>query len=493
VGQAEIALELVGDEIRSSIVLGSGADARRLVVSVPRSTVGLLDPVPDAFAPLVAAVTGDDVAELVPRAAPARVPPWVGLAYDAGMDASATLVDGLANDAAPRITHLLTVAEIDDRGRTILDPRTSGVGVLAAELGLDSVAVATNAYALARDRARSVELGGALWQTVERLVPAFVEIVVPRTIPDPVDVVSRDRRVLRHLVVCTRASAPPSCGQCSACVRARTRLETLGVAVPAGLFEHALTEEAVAACARELDLTVLLGDLASIPDEQARLRDWWARAVAGRLEPSEGAGWSPELGGRVARAATRVSARIPDGVAFGWRPGEVALRPERDAAPRLLRTVRERSARSLAWAMLDVAADGAGAAWCASQLLRDWGPGLLWAYGAEGALDRESLARVLGDVQARVWWSEQGGLDAARLLETIEHGCLPLQAMPEVAAEATSANLPERLRSLVLPIGDGALQPLSDAEVARRLQAAAAELVAGSLERDLRLATSVVG
>jgi hypothetical protein len=143
--------------------------------------------------------------------------------------------------------------------------------------------------------------------------------------------------------------------------------------------------------------------------------------------------------------------------------------------------------------MLDVAADGAGAAWCASQLLRDWGPGLLWAYGAEGALDRESLARVLGDVQARVWWSEQGGLDAARLLETIEHGCLPLQAMPEVAAEATSANLPERLRSLVLPIGDGALQPLSDAEVARRLQAAAAELVAGSLERDLRLATSVVG
>jgi hypothetical protein len=143
--------------------------------------------------------------------------------------------------------------------------------------------------------------------------------------------------------------------------------------------------------------------------------------------------------------------------------------------------------------MVDSFDDASGAAWCASRLRSGWGPGLVWGYGADGAIDGNTLARTLRAVATRVWWVAEGGLDAARVLETIEHGCLPVQAMPEVVAESTRAALPERLQPLVLSMAAEAPTPLSDPEVVRRLQSAVAELVAGSLERDLTRAATPVG
>jgi hypothetical protein len=138
--------------------------------------------------------------------------------------------------------------------------------------------------------------------------------------------------------------------------------------------------------------------------------------------------------------------------------------------------------------MVDASDDGAGAARCAARLEERWGRGLVWGYGPGGAGDETLRTRTLRLARVRVWWRDGGDLDAARVLDTIEHGCLPLQAMPPRAADLARQRLPERLRDLVISVPDTGPDAVTDEDVERRMHDAVAELVAGSLERDLAAA-----
>lgn len=483
----EVELELVGDDVQLGVDLEpeAGSSPSRLIISLPRSTMGLLDTRTSALASAVAAIEGRPAPG---GGAPAGLsaPSWVGLAYDASADAAAALVELLPSGA---ITHLLTRAELDGHGRPIGEKALLGIEALARELGLRHLRIATNARQLAGDRGRLNELDSCFWATVGRVLPAFTEILAPDASDDPLSTAARDARVLGRVIVCEDPSAPPNCGRCPACVIALTRLEARSITPPTGLFRRELSEDAVTQCARDGELVELLLLVASIPDERTRLRRLWTRALGARLERRGASSpWSTDVVSRVAAAAARTGVRLTGDAAFGWRPGEVPLRPERNARHELLRSVDDRAERPVQWAMLDSFGDRSRATWCAAQLHDGWGSGLVWGYGPDGEIDRETLARTLRQVSIRVWWTEAAGLDAARVLETIEHGCLPLQAMSEVTAEITRAALPERLRDLVLAMGDEPPSPFTDGEIEQRLRAAVAELIAGSLERDLAIA-----
>ena len=487
---SDVGVELVDDELRISIACESAGGAFapfELVVEVPRIYVGLVDASPAALAPILyalAAQHGESVDLGDVNAGLRANQGWVGLDFDGGLDACAALVHSLDGRSALRVSHLVVIEELDDQRRSTGSARMRSVEALAADLGLGSLPVRTNA--LNMPQLPGIVGGAAIRDTVARVLPAVAALMTPTpTPPDALATVASDRRVLQRIVVCEHAEAPPNCGRCRECLRVLTELAALRVELPDRLFERELTEDAIAACALDGDIADLLAMTARLTDEHDELGRWWSEALAARLAQVGDAHITPVHVKQLAWAVARTGARVSVETRFGWRAGEVPLRPPHDGRHMLLRAVHEPRERPVAWAMLDADGDGPGAARLASLLTHEWGQGLVWGYGPSGPLDAESLASTLGATRVRVWWSEQGGLDAARALETIEHGCLPLQAMPPVGAAAARVEIPERLRDLVVAV-DGAAPALpTAAEVGRRLRAAAAVLVAGSLERDL--------
>jgi hypothetical protein len=200
----EVALDLVVDELRCTVdvepEVGVAGGPFRLVVELPRTFVGLVDARASAFGPLAAAVCGEP-APMAEEGSVAPVAGWLGLAYDASAEAAATLVD----PPGP-VTHLLTVA---DPG-TGMDERLRGIAALAEQRGLGFLPVTTNAFALASERGRSVQIGAARWPALARVLPAFSQIVVPSPSAHALAAVARDPLVRRHVVVCTE---PPVWGE----------------------------------------------------------------------------------------------------------------------------------------------------------------------------------------------------------------------------------------------------------------------------------------
>ena len=165
----EVESELVGAELRCAVDVEPGPNAGapfRLVVTIPRELVGLLDARADVFAAFAAPICGEPAPGSEDHGAPDG-PGWIALAYDASAGAAAALVE----PPLP-VSHLLVVVELD-RADVHADRRRQGIAALAAARGLGVVRVATNAHALARDRGRSEHLDAALWDAVGRLLPAF--------------------------------------------------------------------------------------------------------------------------------------------------------------------------------------------------------------------------------------------------------------------------------------------------------------------------------
>lgn len=55
-----------------------------------------------------------------------------------------------------------------------------------------------------------------------------------------------------------------------------------------------------------------------------------------------------------------------------------------------------------------------------------------------------AVGRLLQQADVRCWWSDHDHLDGICLLEAIEHGCVPVQVMPDDLAETLRAALPRQ-------------------------------------------------
>ena len=87
-----------------------------------------------------------------------------------------------------------------------------------------------------------------------------------------------------------------------------------------------------------------------------------------------------------------------------------------------------------------------------------------------------------------MWWQDQAGFDALRVIESVEHGCLPVAVMAPADAEASRRLLPATIAPLVLDLHGLARFDTSPPATSERLSVVLATLRSGSLERDLALA-----
>jgi hypothetical protein len=156
----------------------------------------------------------------------------------------------------------------------------------------------------------------------------------------------------------------------------------------------------------------------------------------------------------------------------------------------LARRLLHASERPVAWCVLDRASERTAA--LADLLAAKWGPGLCyqsgvpWADGERRAvLPRTAASRMLRAARTRVWWSERDLLDGERVMESLEHGCLPLQ-FTQAPRSDEEDSLSEALYALLLRADrPGSLVSLNEEELQSRLQTVATALAAGQLEGQL--------
>jgi len=145
--------------------------------------------------------------------------------------------------------------------------------------------------------------------------------------------------------------------------------------------------------------------------------------------------------------------------------------------------------RPMAWCVLDRANEETAA--LVDLLVQSWGPGLCylagpWANATRAAvLPQSAASRILRASRTRVWSSASGVPDRNRVMESLEHGCLPLQVTRTARGEHEE-RLSDASRALLLHAdGSGSVPPLSDEELKSRLDTVAAALSTSSLERAL--------
>jgi hypothetical protein len=157
-----------------------------------------------------------------------------------------------------------------------------------------------------------------------------------------------------------------------------------------------------------------------------------------------------------------------------------------DLARQLLRAHE----RPVAWCVVDWASEATAA--LTDLLVANWGPGLCYQPGVPWAdptrpavLPKDAVSRILRAARTRVWPSEIDLPDREHVMESLEHGCLPLQFIRTARAEAEEG-LTESARALLVRADrSGSLGPLGDEEFRSRLKVVAEALATGQLERDL--------
>ena len=145
--------------------------------------------------------------------------------------------------------------------------------------------------------------------------------------------------------------------------------------------------------------------------------------------------------------------------------------------------------RPMAWCVLDRANEETAA--LVDLLVPSWGPGLCylagpWANATRPAvLPQSAGSRILRASRTRVWPSESDVPDRNRVMESLEHGCLPLQVTRTARGEHEDRLSDASPALLLRADGSGSVPPLSDEELKSRLDTVAAALSTGSLERAL--------
>lgn len=156
----------------------------------------------------------------------------------------------------------------------------------------------------------------------------------------------------------------------------------------------------------------------------------------------------------------------------------------------LARALLRAPERQVAWCVLDWASETTTA--LTDLLVTNWGPGICYQPGVPwkdptrpAVLPKPAASRILRSARTRVWWSESDTLDRERVMESIEHGCLPLQFTP-TAPVGGREGLGDVTNALLLHAdGKGSLERLGDDELNSRLAVVAQALANGQLEREL--------
>jgi hypothetical protein len=145
----------------------------------------------------------------------------------------------------------------------------------------------------------------------------------------------------------------------------------------------------------------------------------------------------------------------------------------------------------MAWCVLDWAIEEAAA--LVDLLVPSWGPGLCYLAGLWGdesrpaVLPQSAASRILRASRTRVWSSASDVPNRDRVMESLEHGCLPIQVISAARGEHED-RLIDTSRALLLHADEsGSVPPLSDEELKSRLDTVAAALSTGTLEHVLSL------
>jgi hypothetical protein len=463
-----------------------------------------------------------------------------GLFFSRGVDSWASLLTLQAEGTPP--THLLTIRDVEQRrspavqaevlattrqfarragvelvelstdARTLLDPldewpRTHGA-VLAAfalllEPMLEQVFVASTHGPVSEcEWGSHPQLDGNWSSEALRITHHLAHL--DRT--DKIAVVAGSQLALDGLLVCWQGG-DRNCGRCAKCLRTMTGLDLCGALDRCPTFDAPLSAEAVR-YAPSPDSPPFVDELLSrLPPGEMRAA--WERHLPGRppgrrlVAPDTVAVAGHSLRHRVNAALATTDVRAdpadegPD-LAVGWEPGMVALRPP-SASHRAVRSLlAANGGRPTLWAVADLADEHQrNDPWpstLANRALELWGPGLCylagigWGRPREPVLGPAAVATMLRTARMRLWWSPGGTLDPLRVVESIEHGCLPLQVMLPGQAEPLRRRLPLPLARLVVDFD--ALAALDLTSIPRLLADAADVVLAGSAERDLVLAVT---
>jgi hypothetical protein len=143
----------------------------------------------------------------------------------------------------------------------------------------------------------------------------------------------------------------------------------------------------------------------------------------------------------------------------------------------------------MAWCVLDLASEETAA--LVDLLVESWGPGICYLGGPWGDATRPAVlpqfaaSRILRVSRTRVWPSVSDVPDRIRVMESLEHGCLPLQVTSAARGEHED-RLSDTSRALLLRADEsGSVLPLSVEELKSRLETVAVALSSGSLQRAL--------
>jgi hypothetical protein len=476
-----------------------------------------------------------------PEAAPGLAPPHrgTGLFFSRGLDSWSSLLTLQAEGAPP--THLLTIRDIElPRDAEVQAEVQAETQRVADRLGLPLVVLSTNARTLLdrlEDWPRThagVLAGFALllrpllgrvyiagshgpvsrvrWGSHPDLDPNWgsetSELVYHQADIDRTEktaIVARSQVALDSLLVCWEGGGARNCGRCPKCLRTMTALDLVGGLERGSSFGEPLTAEAVRYASHPDTECFVRELLLHLPP--GGLRAAWERHLPGDgtarrlVAPSTPAMTGGSLRARVNDALAATSSRAdpaddgPD-LVLGWEPGMVPLRPPARTHRAIRASIAAHEVRTVPWVVADLAdqfqRNDPWPAAVADRADRVWGPGLCylagigWGDPTHGVLDGAAVGRLLDAARIRLWWSPGGTLDPLRVVESIEHGCLPIQVMPSVAVAELRPRLPRPLARLVIDL-DG-LARLDPAASAPLLDDAAAIVLAGSAERDLVLA-----
>jgi hypothetical protein len=466
----------------------------------------------------------------------------VGLFFSRGVDSWCSLLTLRAE--GPQPTHLLAVRDIelprdDDTQAEVL----AETARIASRFGLSLVVLSTNA----RDLLDPLDdwthtNGGVLAGCALLLRPLLAQVYVASTLgpsvstvwgshpdldrnwgsetselvhhqanmdrTDKIAVVARDQTALDTLLVCWEGGGARNCGRCAKCLRTMTGLHINGALERCPTFDQPLTAEAVRYASQPDHGPFVRELLAHLPPGE--LRAAWERHLPGDREQRRlvAPATVPVTGGSMrarvndALATTVVRADPADGGAdlvIGWEPGMVPLRPPAGTHRAVRAALAGHESRTVPWVVADLAdqfqRNDPWPSAVAERAERLWGPGLCylagigWGDATAPVLDPGAVGRLLDAARIRLWWTPDGTLDPLRVVESIEHGCLPLQVMPPGPAAELRPRLPAALAALVIDLDD--IASVDPASTGERLRDAADVVLAGSAERDLVL--GVVG
>src|SRR5262249_14542866 len=105
---------------------------------------------------------------------------------------------------------------------------------------------------------------------------------------------------------------------------------------------------------------------------------------------------------------------------------------------------------------------------------------------SDHGIPRSEASLIQRSSRMRVWWGDDAYLDPFLVLETLRHGCLPLQLITQASHDALATRLPRGLSRFTLAIPEvGPVPAISPRDRAFRLDEGLSVLLSGHMERDL--------